>query len=156
MFIENLKSNEVKVRKVSIKDQIYRDNYIKRESDNKYYPTVNDYQEMDLRPNKSDNKVTPYISQLKKMRFLSKNMIEKIQKQNEKHREDLAECYQQIGRYNRLIIANNARNHTYQFEDSDKDKIQITKKTDTNLSKIQLNSRIFIYNELSFYLLVII
>ena len=96
-------------------------------------------------------KVVPYISQLKNIRMLSRKMIEKIQKQNEKHSQDLAECYQQLGRYTRLMIANNARNTAVSQSDSVK-----TSSTDTkrNLTKINLNNRLFIHNELSFYLLV--
>ena len=111
----------------------------------RYYSLLN--QAASINSN-SSAKATPYISQLKKIRLLSKNIIEKIHNQNEQLRDDLSECHKQIGRYTRLMVATNARNtvdplsemsHTF---DS------------TNLTKASLSSRMFIYNELSFYLLV--
>jgi galactose-1-phosphate uridylyltransferase len=157
LFVANLNvsvANTVKIRKVSIKDQKNKDFYAKRQLDHRNILIHDDQPDTDLNQNNNNSKVTPYISQLKKMRSLSKSTIEKIKKQNEKQRENLAECYQQIGRYNRLIVANNARNETNQIENIFNN--QNNKKVDKNMTKMNLNSRIFIYNELSFYLLVII
>jgi hypothetical protein len=157
LFVANLNvsvANTVKIRKVSIKDQKNKDFYAKRQLDHRNILIHDDQPDTDHNQNNNNSKVTPYISQLKKMRSLSKSTIEKIKKQNEKQRENLAECYQQIGRYNRLIVANNARNETNQIENIFNN--QNNKKVDKNMTKMNLNSRIFIYNELSFYLLVII
>jgi hypothetical protein len=153
LFVANLSvsvANTVKIRKVSIKDQKNKDFYAKRQLDYRNILIHDNQPEIDPNQNNNNTKVTPYISQLKKMRSLSKSTIEKIKKQNEKQRENLAECYQQIGRYNRLIIANNARNETNQMENI------FNSQNNKNMTKMNLNSRIFIYNELSFYLLVII
>ena len=158
-IVESLNFNEinrVKVKKIS-RTRVYDNklNNFKRQSDNEYH-LLNFVEEELSSPNSANNsKATPYLSQLKKIRSLSKNVIVRIQNQIEKNRHDLSECHQQIGKYTRLMVANNARNQLNKPDqknfESESSFISVK-----NLTKANLNGRIFIYNELSFYLLVVI
>ena len=50
-----------------------------------------------------------YYLQIKNLNTLTKKLIKRVQTQNEKSSENLNDCYQKLGKYTRLLIANNKK-----------------------------------------------
>ena len=50
-----------------------------------------------------------YYLQIKNLNTLTKKLIKRVQTQNEKSSENLNDCYLKLGKYTRLLIANNKK-----------------------------------------------
>lgn len=108
--------------------------------------------------NSSQRQPTGHItqSQLKTIYSYSKKILKKIQSQNDHNTENLAECYQQLGKYTRLMIVNNKRRDLEDIgtsNSSSNDLINSLNASSEDKLTNKFHSTFVLHRELNFYLL---